>query len=95
LANLTLEDLGREEAAFLAVQNEMRLMRQILRRGPIKNHLRKEGVTAKTPVGQDVKWNTYTQALDLSWKHHGTIQTVLEAARLGQTPFEPWLRTAA
>jgi hypothetical protein len=38
-----------------------------------------------------MKWNTSIQASDFIWKRHGTIQTVLEAARLKRTPFEPWL----
>jgi hypothetical protein len=89
-ANLALEGLSREDAAFLAFQNEMTLIRQILRREPIENPSRKEGVTSKILVIQDVKWNTCIQASDFIWKHHGTIQTVLEVV-LKQIPFERWL----
>jgi hypothetical protein len=60
-ARLALEDLGQEEAAFLAFQNGMRLVLEILRRRPIKNDLRKEVLTSKSPVIQDAKWNTCTQ----------------------------------
>jgi hypothetical protein len=90
-ANLVGEDHGRDKATFLAFQDEIRLELRILRRRPVKNPLRKEGVTSKILVIQDVKWNTEIQSSDFIWKDHGTIQTVLEAARLKRAPFEPWL----
>jgi hypothetical protein len=37
-ANFPLEDLGREEAVFLAFQNEVRLMLQVLRRKKKTDH---------------------------------------------------------
>jgi hypothetical protein len=83
-ANLPPEDLGREEAAFLAFQNEVRLMLQVLRRKKKTDHkpLAKRGCNFETPVVQDVKGNRYTQASDCIWKHRGTIQTGLQAAQL-------------
>jgi hypothetical protein len=86
-------NLAFEEVILLVFQDEMWLVLQNLRTRPIKSHLPKERATSKMPVFQDVKWNTYTQASDFVWKHHGKIQTVLEVARLKQTPFEPGCRT--
>lgn len=54
-ANLALEDLDREDVAFLASPDQMKRVHQILRRTLIRDDLRKKGVPSKVPVSQDAK----------------------------------------
>jgi hypothetical protein len=55
LANLVLEDLGREKAVLLAFQDEMSLGFQILRRRLINDHLPNDGAASRVLIIQDVK----------------------------------------
>jgi hypothetical protein len=77
-----LDGLGREEATFLSLQDEMTLACHFFGGKPIKKHWRKERTTSKIFVVQDVKWGTHTEASDYIWKHQGTLHKVSEAGRL-------------
>jgi hypothetical protein len=86
-ANMALEDLVQEEAAFLLFQDEVRLIKPILRRTVIETTCENKAELRES--SQDMKWYPCVQASDFIGKHHETIQIVLGAGRVKRTPFKP------
>jgi hypothetical protein len=84
---MALEDLVHEAAAFLLFQDEVRLIKRILRRTVIETTCENKAELRESI--KDMKWNLCVQASSFIGKHHETIQVVLGAGRVKRTPFKP------